>query len=88
MKNFLIAYDICDPKRLYKVAKIVYSYALGGQKSALEAPLSKNEVRELIEKIEKVVKKQDKINIIPFYGEPAIFGKAKHIKYHQGVIIV
>ena len=39
MENFLVAYDIFDKKRLPKVKKVVYSYALGGQKSALEAPL-------------------------------------------------
>ena len=46
MQNYLICYDIFDKKRLYKVRKIVYSYALGGQKSALEAPLSKKELKD------------------------------------------
>ena len=36
MENFLVAYDIFDKKRLPKVKKVVYSYALGGQKSALK----------------------------------------------------
>jgi CRISPR-associated protein Cas2 len=86
--NYIIAYDIGDEKRLHKVAKIVYSYALGGQKSALEAPLSKNELLEMIDKVQIVMKKEDKLNIIPFEGEPALFGKAKFIKYHDGVIVV
>ncbi len=86
--NYIIAYDICDDKRLAKVAKLIYSYALGGQKSALEAPLSKDELKELIDKILSITKKEDKINIIPFEGEPALFGKANFLEYHSGVIII
>jgi len=47
-KNFLIAYDIFDPKRLRKVKEIVYSYSLGGQKSAIEAPLNQTDLKMLI----------------------------------------
>jgi len=47
MNNFIIAYDIFDPKRLRKIRKISYSYSLGGQKSALEAPLDKKPKQEL-----------------------------------------
>jgi len=88
MKTFLIVYDICDKKRLHKVAKIIYGYALGGQKSALETPLNKDEITKLKNKIECIIKKEDKVNIIPFEGKPAIFGKAKYIDYHNGVIII
>ena len=38
-RNYLVCYDIADKKRLAKVRKVAYSYALGGQKSAVEAPL-------------------------------------------------
>ncbi len=88
VKTYLIAYDICDEKRLHKVAKLVYAYSLGGQKSALEAPLSKADLKELVSKLTKIIKKEDKINIVPFKGEPVIFGKARHIKYHKGIIVV
>ena len=86
--NYIIAYDISDDKRLAKVAKLIYFYALGGQKSALEAPLSKDELHELIDMILSITKKEDKINIIPFEGEPTLFGKANFLEYHSGVIIV
>ncbi len=88
MQNYLICYDIFDKKRLYRVRKIVYAYALGGQKSALEAPLSKKELKELISKLLRVIKEEDKINIIPFNNEPICFGRADFIKFNQGLIIV
>ena len=88
MQDYLICYDIFDKKRLYKVRKIVYAYALGGQKSALEAPLSKRDLKELITKLLQVIKPEDKINIIPFYNEPLCFGKGDFIKFEKGLIII
>ena len=88
MQNYLICYDIFDKKRLYKVRKIAYSYALGGQKSAVEAPLSKKELKELISKLLDIIKEEDKINIIPFSGEPLCFGKAEFVKFDKGLIVI
>lgn len=88
MQNYLVCYDIFDKKRLYKVRKIVYSYALGGQKSSIEAPLSKKELKNLLKELLNVIKKEDKINIIPFNKEPLCFGKGDFIKFNKGVIIV
>ena len=36
MKQYLVIYDIYCAKRAYHVRKLVYSYAISGQKSALE----------------------------------------------------
>ncbi len=88
MQNYLICYDIFDKKRLYKVKKIAYSYALGGQKSAVEAPLSNKELKELINKLLDIIKEEDKINIIPFLGEPLCFGKAEFVKFDKGLIVI
>jgi CRISPR-associated endonuclease Cas2 len=87
-KNYLVCYDIADKKRLAKVRKVAYAYALGGQKSAVEAPLDEKLLKELVGKLQKLIKENDKINIIPFEGEPLCFGKADFIQYEQGVIIV
>ncbi len=86
--TYLIAYDICDPKRLAKVAKLAYSFALGGQKSVLESPMSKADLREFVKKISQIIKDKDKVNIIPTQNKPLLFGKAKSIEYFDGVIIV
>ncbi len=87
-ENYLVCYDIADKKRLTKVRKIAYTYALGGQKSAIEAPLSPKMLKELVNKLKQIIKDNDKINIIIFEGEPLCFGKADFIKYDKGIIIV
>ena len=87
-KLYLIAYDITNDKRLTKVRKLVYSYALGGQKSALEVPLSKKSLKELVKKLEPLVKENDRVNIIQIDEKPLLFGKADFVNYDNGVIIV
>lgn len=89
MKSYLVAYDISDKKRLARVKKVAYSYALGGQKSVLETPLNRKLLKELIEKLLQIVDQEsDRINIIEFSGEPLCFGKANYLKFENGVIIV
>lgn len=89
MHNYLVAYDIFDKKRLPKIKKIVYSYALGGQKSALEVPLNKSLAKELVRDVKKVMAKEDKFNIIKVIGKPILLGRAQHIAYeNNGVIIL
>jgi len=88
-KNYLICYDISNKKRLRKVAKVAYSFALGGQKSALEAPLTSKELKTLKEKLNKVINpKQDRINIVAFHGEPLLYGRSDFLNFSNGVIIV
>ncbi|MBE0490777.1 MAG: CRISPR-associated endonuclease Cas2 [Sulfurospirillum sp.] len=88
MQRYIIAYDICDPKRLYKVAKILYANALGGQKSVLEIPLSKKDIEPILKDILQITKEIDKINVIPVEDHPILLGKAKSIDYEKGVIII
>ncbi len=87
-QNYLICYDIANKKRLRKVRKAAYSYALGGQKSAIEAPLDAKLLKELVGGLEKLIRDNDKINIIAIEGEPLCFGKADFIDFDKGVIIV
>jgi CRISPR-associated endonuclease Cas2 len=87
-KLYIVAYDIANEKRLTKVRKLIYSYALGGQKSSLEVPLRKKDLKELIDQINPLIKKGDKVNIIQVNKEPLLFGKANFINYDKGVIIV
>lgn len=89
MYNFLIAYDIFNIKRLPKAKDVVYSFALGGQRSALEAPLSKVYLCELTSQLLQIIAKEDKLNIIRFVDEPILLGKAKHTKItNKGIILL
>jgi len=87
-ENYLVCYDIADKKRLRKVRKVAYSYALGGQKSAVEAPLTPKTLKELVEKLDKLLHDNDKVNIIAFEGEPLCYGKADFIAFDKGVILL
>ncbi len=87
-KYFIIAYDIFDTKRAYKVRKLVYEYAMGGQKSALEVLLNKAELKEIIEKIKPLLKDDDRVNILEVEEMPLLLGRADVLAYDKGVIIV
>jgi CRISPR-associated protein Cas2 len=89
MKQYLVAYDIADPKRLNRVRKIAYSYALSGQKSAVEAPLEAATMRELLSRLSREIDPEtDRVHIIPYKGEPLLFGRADHIGMEEGVLIL
>lgn len=88
MKNYLICYDISDTKRLYKIRKLAYSYALGGQKSAVFAPLCEVDIKELEAKFQKIIKPLDRINIIEVCENPLILGKSLPITCENGSIIL
>ena len=87
MQTFVVLYDIFNMKRLGKVKKIAYSYALGGQKSAVEAPLNKSLTHTLLQELTKVLKKEDKVNIISV-SKPIMLGKAKSIEFQNGMIVL
>lgn len=89
MKTYLLCYDIKDDKRLYKVRKSSYPFALGGQKSALEAPLSPKYLKKYLKAVVPILNPhEDKLNIIEIDPNPIILGKNLHITYDQGVIII
>lgn len=89
MRDYLICYDIADAKRLRRVAKAAYQYALGGQKSALEAPMSRRDLSDLIGRLEPLIDPEtDRINIVPFRGEPVCLGRGDFVKFDEGVIVL
>ncbi len=85
---YIIAYDIVSDRRASKVRKLVYSYALGGQKSALEVPLDKAGLKELVAKLNALISDEDRVNIIHVDEEAILFGKADMLQYDRGVIVI
>jgi CRISPR-associated endonuclease Cas2 len=88
MKFYLVSYDIFNPKRLRAVAKVVEDYKLKGQKSSWETPLEHKSMKLLVQALEKIVKEEDKLNIIEIVGEPILLGKAKSLNYKKGGIVI
>ena len=63
--HWLILYDITNPQRLQRVAKKVTRYAVRVQQSIFEIIAAENIVDVLQKKLEKVIKEEDYIAIIP-----------------------
>jgi CRISPR-associated protein Cas2 len=53
--NMIVAYDIADPKRLSKIAKIMLDYGTRVQKSIFEATLNGPRFREMKDRIESII---------------------------------
>ncbi len=89
MYHYLVAYDVSKPSRRRKIAKSVYAHALGGQKSALEAPLSDREADRLAQELFiKLDARTDKVNIIRVDPKAILLGRATQLNYNDGVIFI
>jgi len=55
----LVAYDIADPKRLRKVAKLLESYGLRAQNSTFELDISESELKLLKSSLSEIVEEQE-----------------------------
>lgn len=78
--RYLIAYDIAEHKRLYRIHKKVEAYAIGGQKSFYECWLTALELLELKKAVSAIMDShEDRVFIFQLFNdtEPLLFGKAK-----------
>jgi CRISPR-associated protein Cas2 len=53
--NMIVAYDIADPKRLARIAKIMLDYGTRVQKSIFEVSITANAFKEMKERVESVI---------------------------------
>lgn len=61
---YLASYDVSDPKRLIKALRILKDYATGGQYSFFECPLLDQERQELLDRMAKVLHKDDSFFLV------------------------
>ena len=59
MKNWLIIYDITNPKRLSKIAKILESYGIRVQKSVFELHAERKIIEIIRKKVNKIILDDD-----------------------------
>ena len=85
--EYFIIYDIADPKRLNRVAKILENYGQRAQKSKCELSLSTAELKALQREIGLVIHpEEDGVKYFPLcekcFGKTEIFGTG-HGKEHD-----
>lgn len=89
MSAYIVSYDIISAKRRSKVAKVVYGYALGGQKSVLEVPVSLDEAHALAQELDGLIDpKADKVNIVPIRQAAVLLGVATQLLYEEGIVVL
>lgn len=65
-RNYLVGYDISDPKRLALVAKIMKEYGYRVQYSFFHCWISDVQKKRLIERVKKIIREnEDQIIILP-----------------------
>lgn len=88
--RYLIAYDIADSKRLYRVHKQVEAYAIGGQKSFYECWLTSHEFAKFKADLTALTDSaEDRVFIYQLHQDtlPELFGKA-HLQSTQPFLLV
>ena len=64
--RYLVVYDICDPRRLYRVAKILKDYGDRVQKSKFEVQVSASSFQAMYSRIAEVIDAdEDGVKYIP-----------------------
>ena len=87
--HYIIAYDVKSNKRRRRCAKVAYSYALGGQKSALESVLESSELPVLSDELlDSIDPKEDRVNVIKVMPKAILLWKAKQLHFEDGSIII
>ena len=61
---YVVAYDVCHPRRLRNVREILKGYSTGGQKSVFECYLTAGEVKQVeAELAEAIDTEEDRVHI-------------------------
>jgi len=62
---YLVAYDVCDPRRLHRVCRYLTSYKVGGQKSVFEIWATDAELREIRGELDRLMlQDEDRLHIL------------------------
>lgn len=76
---YLIAYDVCDQRRLTKVREVLKAYSTGGQKSVYECWLTPAELTDVTEALRRLIEvSEDRVHVFALDGrsKPATLGIA------------
>lgn len=85
----LVIYDISDNKQRLNLSKYLESYGVRVQKSAFEARLDKKKYKQLLEGLDKILKKEDNVRVYKMrdYEEVRTYGDETFIDSEDYIII-
>lgn len=92
-QHFLLAYDIRDPKRLAKVAKVMENYGVRVQKSIFEAALDTSAVQQLRRDVVQVLDlDEDGVKLFPLCERCrqriTVFGEGEQPDLFAAVVVI
>lgn len=67
--NMVVAYDIADPRRLQRIAKVMKDYGLRVQKSIFEVEVTEQQFKEMRKRAEaELLPEEDGVKFFPLCG--------------------
>jgi CRISPR-associated protein Cas2 len=77
---YLVAYDVCEPRRLHRVCRYLTGYKVAGQKSVFEIWATPAELARIRADLEAMMDAdEDRLHILALDPrmKPALFGRAQ-----------
>jgi CRISPR-associated protein Cas2 len=87
---YLVAYDICEPRRLHRVCRYLTGYKVAGQKSVFEIWATPAELARIHADLEAMMDAdEDRLHILALDPrmKPALFGRAQTFTAQHFVIV-
>ena len=89
----LVAYDIADPKRLHKIAKIMQDYGERVQKSIFEVNLTKRSFSSMVRRVKNAIDPEvDGVKFFPLCEEcdqrNDIIGVGQYIDFSKNYLVL
>ena len=87
---YLVAYDVCNPRRLHKVCRYLTGYKVGGQKSVFEVWVTPAELEHIRADLNTLMDPvEDRLQILALDPRmtPRCFGRANTFTQHHFAII-
>lgn len=78
---YLVAYDVCNPRRLHKVCRYLSGYKVDGQKSVFEIWVTPGELKQIRADLDDLMEPaEDRLHILALDPRmtPRLFGRATH----------
>lgn len=86
----LVAYDICEPKRLQRVCRFLTGYKVAGQKSVFELWVTPAELAHIRAELQAMIDpREDRVHFLGLDPRmrPTLLGCAKHFSQNFFAII-